>query len=193
MLIGVFLLLCFASVPVAGGRLGALADVRLRARPLLMTGLALQILIVTVAPGGCPALHAAAHVASYALAAGFVFANRAIPFLWTIALGGLLNFVAIVTNGGVMPAAPAALATAGIASDPGRFSNSAALAAPHLRALGDVFAVPASWPVSNVFSIGDVLIVAGAFLALHALCGSRLFPRRRALAARARPLPASTP
>jgi hypothetical protein len=43
-----------------------------------------------------------------------------------------------------------------------------------LSFLGDVFAVPASWPVSNVFSVGDVILVVAALLALHCLCGSRL-------------------
>ena len=33
---------------------------------------------------------------------------------------------------------------------------------------------PASWPVSNVFSLGDVVLVVAALLALHCLCGSRL-------------------
>jgi hypothetical protein len=42
--------------------------------------------------------------------------------------------------------------------------------------------------VHNVFSIGDVLIVAGAFLALHTISGSRL-----ALRALATLPPASQP
>ena len=35
--------------------------------------------------------------------------------------------------------------------------NSGVLAAPRLAFLGDVFAIPAGWPLANVFSIGDVL------------------------------------
>jgi hypothetical protein len=27
--------------------------------------------------------------------------------------------------------------------------------------LGDVFAIPASWPLANVFSVGDLLIAIG--------------------------------
>jgi hypothetical protein len=178
MLIGLLFLCCIASVPLARGRLGSLADLRLRARPLLLAGIGLQVVIVSVLPGGSPGLHAGAHVLSYALVAAFVAANRHIPFLWGIALGGMLNFIAILANHGVMPADPDALASAGIAQNAAEFSNSAALASPHLLALGDVFAVPASWPLSNVFSVGDVLIVTGAFLSLHALCGSRLALRR---------------
>jgi len=58
--------------------------------------------------------------------------------------------------------------------DRAAFANSTAVAHPHLSILGDVFAVPASWPVSNVFSVGDVILVVAALLALHCLCGSRL-------------------
>ena len=55
-----------------------------------------------------------------------------------------------------------------------------ALAHPHVSFLGDVFAVPSSWPVSNVFSVGDVILVVAALLALHRVCGSRLTRRRPA-------------
>ena len=73
-----------------------------------------------------------------------------------------------------MPADADALAAAGVHQEAGDFANSTAVAHPHLAFLGDVFAVPASWPVSNVFSVGDVMLVVAALLALHCLCGSRL-------------------
>jgi hypothetical protein len=49
---------------------------------------------------------------------------------------------------------------------------------PKLAFLGDAIATPGSLPVSNVYSVGDVLILLGAFLLLHFVCGSRLVPRR---------------
>ncbi len=175
MLIGVLFLLCLASVPLARGRLGALAELDLRASWMLLAGLGAQILVISVFPGGAGALHTGAHLASYACIAAFVAANWArVPFLWLIALGGALNLAAIAANGGVMPADPAALAAAGIATPAGEFSNSTAVAGAKLQFLGDVLWLPSSWPVHNVFSIGDVLIVAGAFLALHTISGSRL-------------------
>jgi hypothetical protein len=66
------------------------------------------------------------------------------------------------------------LAAAGIEQHAGEFANSTAVAHPHLAFLGDVFAVPSSLPVSNVYSVGDVVLVAAVLLALHCLCGSRL-------------------
>jgi len=173
-LIGVVLLLCLATVPLAGGRLGALADVRFRASWLAMTGIALQIVVISIVPAGASWAHHAVHLASYGFIAAFLWVNRRLPFLWLAAIGGALNLLAIVANGGVMPADPDALAAAGVEQKAGDFANSTAVAHPHLSVLGDVFAVPSSWPVSNVFSIGDVILVVAALLALHSVCGSRL-------------------
>ena len=174
MLIGLVLLLCLATVPLARGRLGALADVRFRASWLALVAIAGQIVIVSLLPQGNGWLHHAVHLATYGLIAAFLWANRHIAYLWLAALGGALNLVAITANGGVMPADPQALAAAGVHQEAGEFANSTAVAHPHVSFLGDVFAVPASWPVSNVFSVGDVVLVVAALLALHCLCGSRL-------------------
>ena len=178
MLLGLALLFCFVSVPLAGGRLSRLAGVRFRAGWVVLVAIATQILIVSVAPGGTKGLHAAAHLASYALLGAFALANASFPYLWLIAGGGALNVAAISANGGVMPADPDALVAAGLDPRSDEFSNSAALDDPHFSFLGDVFWVPASWPASNVFSIGDALLVLGAFLALHTVCASRLGLRR---------------
>ena len=75
----------------------------------------------------------------------------------------------------VMPASRSALATAGLEpTGDASFANSDLVEGAHLAFLGDVFAIPAGWPGANVFSVGDVLLVAGALLALHVICGSRL-------------------
>jgi Family of unknown function (DUF5317) len=174
MLIGLVLLVCLATVPLAGGRLGALADVRFRASWLAVAAIAGQILVISVLPHGNGWVHQTAHLGSYGLIAAFLWANRRVPYLWLAGLGGGCNLVATTANGGVMPADPQALSTAGVLQQAGDFANSAAVAHPHLAFLGDVFAVPASWPVSNVYSIGDVVLVTAALLALHCLCASRL-------------------
>jgi hypothetical protein len=183
-LIGLVFLMCLASVPLAGGRLALLADLRFGAAWLLLVAIAVQVLIVSVVPDqGSAALHNAVHVATYGLVGAFVVANRHVPWVWLVALGGLLNFTAIAANGGVMPADPDAVASAGLALNPSEFVNSGVVADPHVAFLGDVFWVPASWPVSNVFSVGDVLILLGALLALHCICGSRIAVRRFAVPA----------
>ena len=90
-------------------------------------------------------------------------------------VGGALNLIAIVANGGVMPADPDALAAAGVEQRAGEFANSTAVAHPHLAFLGDVFAVPSSLPVSNVYSVGDVVLVIAACWPCTA-CAARGWP-----------------
>jgi hypothetical protein len=173
-LIAALLIASIVSVPLLGGRLGALADLRLRLVPLVVGALAVQIVVVNVVPGGDHTLHAAVLIATYLVIAIALIANRRVPGVKLIAAGGLANFLAIAANGGVMPASASALRTAGLAADPDGYTNSGLVEHAHLAFLGDVFALPASWPAANVFSIGDLLLAAGAFVLLHAVCGSRL-------------------
>lgn len=65
MLIGFVLLLCVASVPLAGGRLGALSDVRLRAPWLAAAAILAQIAIISIFPQGGSWVHHATHLATY--------------------------------------------------------------------------------------------------------------------------------
>jgi hypothetical protein len=111
------------------------------------------------------------HYVTYALTVAFIVINRHVPGAWVIALGTACNLVAIVANGGSMPASMSAWERAGLRPiPPDVFENSSALSDPNLGFLGDVFAVPASWPLSNVFSIGDVLIVIGGTYLAHRCC-----------------------
>jgi hypothetical protein len=197
MLIGLVFLALFATVPLAGGRVAALAELRFRGKGLLLAAIAAQIVIVSILPEGSATLHSAIHIATYLIVAVFVVANRRIPWVWLIALGGALNFTAIAANGGVMPASRGALAAAGLNPASGEFANSDLVRNAHVAFLGDVFAIPAGWPGANVFSLGDALMLVGAFLVLHAATGSRLLAARRtelprvqaAPAPRARPAP----
>jgi hypothetical protein len=174
-------LICFLSLPLAGARMGRLAEVEPRGVWIAVAGLLLQIAIISVVPGGDEGLHTAVHLSSYLLVGWVVWANRHVPWLWLVGAGGLLNFVAIVANGGVMPASASAAAAAGVESVPNEFVNSQVLPEPHLLFLGDVFGSRLPWPLpNNVFSVGDIVMAVGAFLLLHTVCESRLaLPLRR--------------
>jgi lipoprotein signal peptidase len=89
-----------------------------------------------------------------------VLRNLRLPGLVLVAAGALSNMLAIVANGGFMPASAAALAFLGKSVHPG-YSNSAIVESPALAPLTDVFALPPFVPFANVFSIGDVLISIG--------------------------------
>jgi hypothetical protein len=172
MLLVIAALACLVSVPLFGGRLARLASLDIQAAWAALAAAGLQVWI-TQSPGGSHALHVAMHLASYALVAVFLVANRRLVGMPVLALGAALNVLAISVNGGVMPASASALRIAGIDTSDG-FANSAAVAHPHLLWLGDVIPVPGPWPIGNVLSVGDLLIFTGALYLLHRTCGSRL-------------------
>jgi hypothetical protein len=167
-----------ATAPLAGGSMSRLAEVQVRGLLLMPLALGVQILIFSVVPHWPEPVLVAGHVLSYLAAGAFVWLNRRVPGMLLAALGGAANFAAITTNGGVMPARPEALATAGLSDSAGAFENSAAATDAPLWFLGDVFAIPASWPLANVFSVGDVLLLLGVIWFVHRTSGSRLVPAR---------------
>jgi Family of unknown function (DUF5317) len=161
------------TVPLAGGSLRGLGNLRLRALWLIWLALAVQVAVFTVVPEGSPSAHAAAYLGTYGLGLAFLVVNRGVPGMLVIGIGALLNLAAIVANGGQMPALPSALEAAGLEPEPGGFTNSVAAAGAPLWFLGDVFAVPWPWFLANVFSVGDVVIALGTAYGVHRVCGSR--------------------
>lgn len=159
------------ALPFTGRRRPAEPAVRWARGWALVAALGLQLALSSLLSGPPSPLRAAAHVGSYLLAASALAANRRLPGMWLLALGAGLNVVAIAANGGVMPASEWAVATAGIEPQAGQFHNSSVLASPRLLLLGDVLALPAAWPLRNVFSVGDVLLAAGGAVAV-ARCGA---------------------
>ncbi len=174
MLIVVLGVALVATVPLFRGRLGTLADVRLRHFWVIGAALALQVVAISIVSTWPRPLLVAAHLLSYVMAGWFVWQNRHVLGLPVVAMGGALNAVTIAVNGGTLPASRAALATAGINPAPGEFNNSGILEHPRLPWLGDILAIPSGFPMANVFSIGDVLILVGLGYGLHRICGSHL-------------------
>jgi hypothetical protein len=172
-------LLALLSPILFGGRLRRFGDVRLRQAGVLPIALVCQVVILEVIPKANHGALSAVHVATYVAAGWFVWVNRAIPGLLIMSLGAVSNGLTIALNGGTLPASRGALIVAGIHPKPGQFRNSGVLVHPHLAFLGDVFAIPDRFPLSNVFSVGDALIVVGVFWAAQRICGSRLAPAWR--------------
>jgi hypothetical protein len=170
----IFAALAFAVVLVValGGQLGKLGSVKLRGKTAIVAALGLQVLVITIAPLAFPhAVDTTVHLASYGLAIVFVYANRHLPNLWIAATGGAANLAAIAANGGEMPASRTALLAAGKPVVHEGFVNSAPVAHARLAFLGDIFSIPKSLPLANVFSVGDVLLLVGAAAMLAGICG----------------------
>jgi Family of unknown function (DUF5317) len=172
-----------ASVPLCGGRLSRLGHLELRYSWLIVSALALQTLVISVFPEIGAGPGNAIHLGTYAMAAVFLVINRRLPGMPFLAFGSAANLAAIVANGGVMPASAWATQVSGLTSPGDEFANSRMVEDPHLLFLGDVFAIPDSWPFSNVFSIGDVALVIGGAILIHTTCETRLTRAGRARAA----------
>ena len=163
---------------LAGGRPGALADLRFRWPYTIVGGLLAQVVLFSepvsarIGDLGPPL-----YVASTALVLAAILRNRAIVGMPLVALGAASNLAAIVANGGFMPADPGAMAALGKV-DPTSYSNSAVMADPALAPLTDLFALPPWLPFANVFSVGDVLIGGGVALAIAVAMRRRPGPVR---------------
>jgi len=173
MIVLVLVGLAIASIPVFGGSFSELTKLPIRGTWLILFGFGIQFVVISIYPAMSHDVAVAIHLASYAFAVVFFLLNRKIAWMWAVGLGGCLNLLAIAANGGVMPASAWATEVAGNFEDAGEFANSTVVDHPRLAFLGDVFAIPDSWPLSNVFSIGDVLLVIGCVLVLHAGSGAR--------------------
>lgn len=155
-------------------RVKRLAEVRLRHLWLVWAALAIQLVLFEYLAKHIPLgwTHAI-HFLTYGLTVLFIGLNTRIPGATLIAAGTGANLAAITANGGTMPANMDAWARAGLREIPPEvFENSTALSNPRLAVLGDIFFVPAEWPLSNVFSIGDVLIVIGGTYFAHVWCST---------------------
>jgi hypothetical protein len=149
-----------------GGRPAGLARLQIRWATLIVGGFAVQVLLFAdpiaarVGDLGPPI-----YVASSLAVLAAVLRNAAIPGLPLVALGAACNQLAIVANGGYMPAGADALAAQARHAS-GLYSNSAAIPDPVLPWLTDIFAMPTWLPFANIFSVGDVLIGVGVAIAV---------------------------
>lgn len=151
-----------------GGRLGNLANVHYRWWPLAIAGLVLQVIPVPHAWAHQRGMGAALLAASYLLLLVFVALNVRSPGFPLIAIGLLLNGIVITVNSG-MPVTGAALraasggrmeaAVARLESEGGA-KHHLAVPSDRLLPLADRLGVGA--PIRGVFSVGDVLWIAGA-------------------------------
>lgn len=156
-------LTAMALATFSGGRFRRFASLELRSIRVIWAVIVIQTFIFEL-PSTLVSdtVLEVVHLITYVMSFTFLWLNRHIPGALIIGLGAGANAAAITANGGVMPASPAAWRTSGMeAAAEGEFANSDLTPDANLAFLGDIFAIPASWPLSNVFSIGDIVIVLG--------------------------------
>lgn len=140
-----------------------------------MLALTAQLFVIYVGAGEAATISRFVFPLSYVLLAAFVVLNWRHVGLLIIGLGLSLNFLAIVANGGLMPASPENLVAAGRADEvaglelgePVPNSKNVLLAEDdtHLRFLTDRIEVADESPFP-LFSVGDFFIFAGLLVTL---------------------------
>jgi hypothetical protein len=167
----IILLILVVSIIIAlirHGKLSRFADIHLRWRGIIILGFLVQVLIFSNSWQASPDLKPLTpylYIASMGLLLAALVPSFHIPGMRLITFGLCLNFVAILFNGGYMPASPEAFALAGHSGlSPGQVTNNSIVMHPgtQLFFLCDIFAIPKGFIFPNVFSIGDVLLTIGA-------------------------------
>jgi hypothetical protein len=165
----VTILLGMAAGYALGGRLGNLSQMHLKHTWLVLASFLPQFVIFTpLGEGIDESVSVAIHLVTYVMLLAFIALNRRDPGITFAGVGVVANALVIFANGGYMPASPRALDYAGFVTTSETHYNSAV--ADHgvrLLMLGDVMATPDWVPlVSNVFSVGDVLIAIGVAIVI---------------------------
>ena len=143
-----------------GGRIEQLAGIGFRWAPAAILALLAQVLLFSPLMVGAGPWIPLLYIATTAVVLAVVIANRDLPGLRIVAVGAICNLAAILANGGYMPASREALEFAGLSATED-VANSIVVANPALGFLTDIFALPAFFPLANVFSVGDLLIALG--------------------------------
>lgn len=153
------------------GRIANLAEVEIR-------GIALVLLGVCVQYGGQYAANAGwtfirewgpvFYVGTFLLLLTVIWLNRRNPALLLIGVGIFLNMLVIAANDGKMPVSAESLARAGLESYIAPLESGSVIThqllteTTRLPLLADVFVIPKPYPRPKVFSVGDVVLAAGA-------------------------------
>jgi hypothetical protein len=165
----------FVFAILLGGRPSRILEVSFRAPWTVFLALAVQLVLFSDTLSLPGRAESVLYVGSYGLLLAFAIANRRLIALAPAMLGMLMNGIAIAANGGAMPVLRDAARSAGI--ERGDYEN-VSEQAQNLWFLGDVFALPDSLPLSNAFSVGDLLICFGMamFIVVISLDGARHRP-----------------
>jgi Family of unknown function (DUF5317) len=176
-----FLIGVLVSLPL-GGRLSALGHIHLRWISLIYVALAFQIVAFPgrSMPWRTPdSVAIGLWIASDTILVAVMARNIRLPGVGLVGVGLLMNLSAILANGGHMPALPSALRDAGLHYAVSM--NSKSMGHPALPWLVDRWAAPHWIPLSNVFSVGDVVIAVGGFAVALVIMHARVPQRVRAL------------
>ena len=166
---------------IAGGRVGRLKDLGLRAPWVFVAAALVRIVLVVMGAREAPAteqIGGALHVATYLVLLLGLWRNRHLRAMWVVALGVALNVLVIAANGGSMPVDRELAVQAGntrlvrMMESPRHAIHTPVTGDTRLQPLADVLLLPRPYPNPHVFSVGDVFVTIGACLLLLVGLGS---------------------
>lgn len=142
---------------------------------LALVAVAAQLIVIYVGFGGAADIRRFVFPSSYVLLLVFIILNRQRVGFLIIGVGAVLNFLAIVANGGLMPISPATMEKAGLEDDLAELElgDAVPLTKNVLLDEGDTalqwLTDRLTWDFLGPFpvvSIGDVIIAAGLVVVL---------------------------
>jgi hypothetical protein len=153
----------------------ALPEVQIHFGWLALVAVVVQFIVVYVGFGWAEEFRRVVFPASYVLLIAFVILNRRRLGFLVIGAGMVLNFLAIVSNGGLMPISPSSMEKGGLGDELAKLDVGDAVpqtknvlleeSDTHLQWLTDrlTWQSPGPFPV---FSVGDAIIAVGLVVIL---------------------------
>jgi hypothetical protein len=162
-----------------GGTFRALADADLRHVELWFLALFMRFLLYSNFLTVSPSVAGLIHTCAFLVLTLSLYMNRHLRGMPLAAAGSLLNATVIAANGGRMPVSQSALMTAGQWETTGAQLSLGKIATHTLVGtntkigfLGDVMGFRWPWGPGAAFSLGDVVLIAGVFLAIQSMMGA---------------------
>jgi len=164
---------------VRGGTFSNMADVRLCGTPAIFAVLLCRVLLYNNVLSEMKLLAGVLHTSLFLVLVYALWLNRRIAGMKLAALGAILNSIVIAANGGRMPVAENALRQVGTWDTAGALLISEQVGThilvtygTRLAFLGDVLWLRWPWGGGTAFSAGDVVLVAGVFIAVQHMMGA---------------------
>lgn len=172
MLLVDFMILSMTIGLLRGGSLQRLAEIPIKRPELIFLSFIIRYLPVIL--GGSLKGYIVQHMSilsliSYGLLLYSLLSNWHLKPLRIATLGVLLNFLAIIANGGKMPVSLWAVDVAGLGDfkqelfSPLYPYHAAMTSETKFKLFGDILPLPKPYPNPKVFSLGDVLMGLGVF------------------------------
>jgi hypothetical protein len=162
-----------------GGTLRALSNTDLKHIELIFLALLMRFMLYSSALTVTATVAGLIHTSAFLVLALALYYNRHIAGFPIAMAGAVLNATVIAANAGRMPVSQGALETAGQWATTGAAltlgkiaTHSLSDALTRVAFLGDVMGFRWPWGPGAAFSVGDIVLIAGVFLAIQGMMGA---------------------